>query len=174
MPFLNLPNSLSLSRIVLAIAGFLSVCEGLWPVAAICTAVAIGTDLLDGYVARRRSIASPLGGFIDHACDALFVSIILVALGLMGIVTLLLPPLVVVAFSQYALDSRALQGRPLRASTLGRYNGLAYYAVPTFVVFQQSLGILSGVLPLIYWLSVLLCLTTIVSMLDRLRALLRG
>ena len=42
---------------------------------------------------------------------------------------LVLPGLVAAAFVQYTLDSRALAGQRLRASALGRWNGIAYFVL---------------------------------------------
>lgn len=39
-----------------------------------------------------------------------------------------LPGLVALAFVQYVIDSRADRGARLRASVLGRWNGIAYFA----------------------------------------------
>ena len=41
---------------------------------------------------------------------------------------------------QYALDSNALAGRHLRTSILGRYNGVAYYALVATAVGSQAVG----------------------------------
>ncbi|MEN8161708.1 MAG: CDP-alcohol phosphatidyltransferase family protein, partial [Myxococcota bacterium] len=70
--------------------------------------LAVGTDLLDGRVARRYGEVSPLGGFLDHLTDAAFVSLGLAALAVRGEAPPLLPALVALAFLQYTLDSRAL------------------------------------------------------------------
>src|SRR5512134_1964250 len=88
---------------------------------------AVATDLLDGRVARRFGESSTLGGFLDHATDAAFVSLGLAALVLRGEAPSPLPVLVALAFLQYTLDSRVVQGGALRASGLGRWNGIAYF-----------------------------------------------
>ncbi len=73
-----LANALSLSRIPLGIAFWLT--RG-WTSVAI-VAIAALTDALDGnvarFVARRRDIPlSPIGGWLDPLCDKLFVLIVL-------------------------------------------------------------------------------------------------
>jgi phosphatidylglycerophosphate synthase len=100
--------------------------------AAACLALAVASDFADGWLARRRSEASPLGGALDHGVDACFVAAASAALAWRGVLPWLLPPLIAAAFLQYALDSRAPAGG-LRPSPLGRWNGIAYYvgvAVP--------------------------------------------
>jgi CDP-diacylglycerol--glycerol-3-phosphate 3-phosphatidyltransferase/cardiolipin synthase len=69
-PFLSLPNAISLSRIVLA-AGFVAVPEAGARVALI--SVASATDVLDGWLARRRGITSQWGALIDPLADRAFV-----------------------------------------------------------------------------------------------------
>ncbi len=51
----------------------------------------------------------------------------------------LLPPLAITSFTQYVWDSKALSGAPLRASVLGRWNGIGYYVVVGTVVIREAL-----------------------------------
>jgi phosphatidylglycerophosphate synthase len=134
---------------------------------------AVATDLLDGRVARRLGQTSAFGGFLDHLTDATFVTVGAFALALRGEAPLLLPPLIALAFAQYTLDSRTLAGRPLRASTLGRWNGIAYFVLLGIPVCRDALGISwprNGLLLALGWL---LIASTIASMSDRLLALRR-
>lgn len=136
-------------------------------------ALAVATDLLDGRVARWRGEVSALGGLFDHATDAAFVAVGLGALALRGEMPALLPCLVGLAFLQYVLDSRALAGRPLRASGLGRVNGIAYFALLGVPVVRDGLGLglpSQGVVTVLGWLLVG---TSVVSMGDRALALRR-
>jgi phosphatidylglycerophosphate synthase len=140
------------------------------PAPALAAAVfvlAVGSDLLDGRVARRFGESSPLGGFLDHATDATFVTVGLAACARLGEVPALLPVLVALAFVQYALDSRALAGRALRASALGRYNGIAYFVLLGVPVVRDALGLVGPSASWVLGLGWLLVLTTVLSMLDR-------
>lgn len=103
--------------------------------------LAVATDLLDGPLARARGEASPLGGLLDHATDATFVSLGLLACAGRGLVPLLLPILVALAFLQYTVDSRALRGRELRGSMLGRWNGIAYFVLLGVPVVRDGIGL---------------------------------
>jgi len=122
-------NALTLLRLLAAAPCAWAVVTGRPALAAAAFALAVASDLADGRLARRRGEASALGGLLDHASDATFVSVGLGALALRGEVPAVLPALVALAFLQYALDSRALVGRPLRASRLGRWNGIAYFVL---------------------------------------------
>jgi len=130
-------------------------------------AVGVVTDLADGPVARRRGEASRLGGLFDHATDAFFVSLGLFALSTRGEIPLVLPGLVAVAFVQYAVDSRVQASRPLRASSLGRWNGIAYFVFLGIPVLRDALGWFwpgPGLVRLVAWVLVA---STLVSMVDR-------
>lgn len=144
-----------------------------WPAFALFW-LAVATDLLDGRVARRFGESSPLGGFLDHVTDAAFVSLGLAALALRGEAPVLLPALVALAFLQYTLDSRVIQGNALAASALGRWNGIAYFVPVGAVVVRDALGLgwpSAGIVLALGWALVA---TTGLSMADRLRAFMRS
>lgn len=129
--------------------------------------LAVASDLLDGRVARRRGEVSSLGGLLDHSSDALFVASGLGALALHGMIPWPLPILVAAAFVQYALDSRALAGRRLRTSELGRLNGIAYFALLGVPVVRDALGLGWPSPALVSGLGWLLVASTLLSMADR-------
>ncbi len=137
-----------------------------WWAAAALFIVAVVTDVFDGKLARRLHQTSPAGGLFDHGTDALFVTCGCWAIAQLDLINPILPWLIPLAFIQYMLDSKALQGIPLRMSTLGRYNGVAYYVVLGSAIGGQALTWhwLSLPVTILAWLLVL---TTLLSMLDR-------
>jgi phosphatidylglycerophosphate synthase len=66
----NLPNTISLSRVVLALA-FVLVSEPWDRIALI--AVAGFTDFMDGWLARHGRVESPAGALLDPLADRIFV-----------------------------------------------------------------------------------------------------
>jgi cardiolipin synthase len=79
----SLPNLLSLSR--LPLAGVFWVALGPTPKRALLAlgvmALAAGTDVLDGTLARRRGVSTAgMGSWLDPICDKLFVGAVLAAL----------------------------------------------------------------------------------------------
>jgi phosphatidylglycerophosphate synthase len=124
-------------------------------------------------VARRLGQASPRGALLDHAVDAIFCATGLAALALRGGVPAPLPALVALAFAQYAADSRALAGRTLRASALGRTNGIAYYVMIGVPVVRDALGLGWPGPAFVRAAGWALVATTLVSMADRAWAWLR-
>jgi len=133
--------------------------------------LAIASDLLDGIVARKLGTASARGMLFDHTTDFLFVTVSLAALAYINIVPVLLPILIVVAFSQYVLDSYLLfHQKQLRMSFLGRWNGILYFVplVTIAIAELNLLTILSDNLPtLTRWIAYGLVGTTIASIIDR-------
>lgn len=163
-------NLLTLIRLLVVVPCALAAWRGQWDSAAVLLSAAILTDLLDGPVARRFNHHTALGGLFDHATDALFIAVLLAALASRGLITPLLPALVAAAFIQYTLDSRALAGRPLKSSWLGRSNGIAYFVLGSIPVYARALDL--PWLPdlAVYAASWVLVATTLVSMADRLWA----
>ena len=133
--------------------------------------MAIATDVVDGRIARARGEASTFGGILDHTSDAIFVALGSLALAASERVPNLLPILIVVAFLQYAFDSRILAGHELRASLIGRWNGICYFIPLGIVVVREALGL---AFPADEWVRILgwaLVISTSVSIGDRLIAL---
>ncbi len=163
-PGLPWAHILTACRLFLAIPTVWSIVEQHWWVAAACFTAAALSDFFDGRIARAQGSQSNFGGLFDHATDATFVASTLAACASQGWVNPWLPVLVVTAFVQYSLDSKALAGAQLRANWLGRSNGIAY-----FVMVGISIGFallrLPQLVPLV--LSWLLSATTLVSMLNR-------
>jgi CDP-diacylglycerol---glycerol-3-phosphate 3-phosphatidyltransferase len=78
----NMPNLLSFSRVIATVLVFILVLISQPWSFLVATAIfflASMTDLLDGYLARRYHLVSPLGVFLDLTADKVFVSAILVA-----------------------------------------------------------------------------------------------
>ena len=164
-------NALSLLRLACAAPLALAIIAQHAGIATALFWFAVATDLADGPVARRYGEASPLGGLLDHAIDATFCATGLAAHASAGVVPWPLPLLVVLAFAQYTLDSRSLAGRPLRASRLGRWNGIAYFVAVAVPIMRDTLGWSWPGPSLVWWLAAGLVATTLVSMGDRALAL---
>jgi len=163
-------NALTLLRAAIAPVLAVAIVEG-HPIAA--TALfwaAVATDFADGWLARRDGVTSPLGGLLDHAVDATLCVLGLAALAHVGAVPWPLPALVALAFTQYVLDSRVHRGRPLVASRLGRWNGIAYYVLVATPIVRDALGWHWPGVSLVWWLAAALGLSTVASMLDRFAA----
>ena len=167
-------NTLTAVRLALAlpVAVALARPELLAPgVVALLVGLAIVTDFLDGPVARRQGTASASGMLFDHSTDCLFVTSGLTGVAIAGSITPILPVLIPFAFAQYVVDSYVWhRQRQLRASFLGRWNGILYF-VPIVLVAAARLPFPAGFASLLQLatgaLAYLLVASTVVSMLDR-------
>lgn len=129
---------------------------------------ALVTDFLDGPIARRRGTVTALSGTFDHVSDFLFVSSGIFAGATRGAFPWVLPIVITAAFAQYVIDSYWIHRHAkLRASKLGRYNGILYFA-PSCLDALIRLGLRFLRIPLMV-LNWLLVLSTLVSMIQRLR-----
>jgi cardiolipin synthase (CMP-forming) len=162
-------NALTALRAIAALPCAWLAANEQWAGAAVLLTLAVLTDLFDGPLARRLGQTSPLGGLLDHATDAWFVGCLLTGLWWAGLVPWLLPALVVAAFLQYVIDSRAHRGRRLRGNRLGRWNGIGYFAVAALPVLAGVLGYSVESAPAVLALSWLLIVSTVLSMLSRWR-----
>jgi phosphatidylglycerophosphate synthase len=164
-------NGLTLLRLLAAPLFAAAVTAGSPRLAVALFALAVATDLTDGWVARRFGETSPHGALIDHAVDAVFVTTGAAALAAAGVLPVLLPVLIACAFLQYAVDSRLTAAHGLRASALGRWNGIGYYVIVGTPVVRDVLGFAWPGAGLVMVLGWALVATTLVSMGDRLRRL---
>ncbi|WP_298866780.1 CDP-diacylglycerol--glycerol-3-phosphate 3-phosphatidyltransferase [uncultured Gimesia sp.] len=66
----NLPNTITVSRLVLAIILFVIIyLEGWWKTSALLFIIAAATDFLDGYFARKYNQVTTLGRILDPFVD---------------------------------------------------------------------------------------------------------
>lgn len=71
---LNLPNLITISRVVLAVVLFWLIdYDGYWRLAAAVFLVAACTDFLDGYVARKYGLVTTLGRIMDPFADKIII-----------------------------------------------------------------------------------------------------
>ena len=138
---------------------------------AILIGLAITSDYLDGPIARRAGKASAFGMLFDHTTDCLFVTGGLAGAAVAGAITPILPALIPFAFGQYVVDSYVWhRQRQLRASFLGRWNGILYF-VPLVLIAASRLPFAPGFASLLRLaasvLGYMLAASTVVSMIDR-------
>ncbi|RMG32971.1 MAG: CDP-diacylglycerol--glycerol-3-phosphate 3-phosphatidyltransferase [Planctomycetota bacterium] len=72
--WLNAPNIVTLSRLILAGALFVLIDRGYsWTAATVVFVIAAATDALDGYLARRYGLVTTLGRILDPFVDKIIV-----------------------------------------------------------------------------------------------------
>ena len=164
----TLSNGLTSMRLLAAPFFYWAIVSHGWWLACLLFWLAVASDVVDGRVARARNETSAFGGALDHGTDATFVTLGQLALVKIGATPELLPILIVVSFFQYAFDSRILSGRVLRASVIGRWNGIFYFVAPGILVTREALGLTFPPDAWINALGWLLVVSTVISMADRL------
>jgi CDP-diacylglycerol--glycerol-3-phosphate 3-phosphatidyltransferase len=137
-------------------------------VATALFALAVASDVGDGIVARRFGEQSGFGRLFDHAADAIFVTAGAATLASAGVLPPLLPTLIAASFLQYALDAKIAKASGPRPSSLGRWNGIAYYVIVAIPIVRDALGIDWPGPSFVMALGWLLIGSTLVSMGDRL------
>jgi phosphatidylglycerophosphate synthase len=169
-------NALTATRLAAAPVCAFAIANELHGIALGLFVLAVATDLVDGPVARRYGETSALGGLLDHASDATFVALGCLAVALRGELPWILSPLIAAAFVQYVLDSRTpVRSAPpraswaLRASSLGRWNGIGYFVALGIPVVRDGLSIGWPPTGLVLGVGWLLVASTLVSIVDRLR-----
>ena len=95
---MNLPNKLTISRIVMiplfVVAFYLTQIPVNFYISAGIFAIAAGTDFLDGYIARKYNLVTSFGKFLDPIADKVLVST--------ALIIMLVPPMGVVIVPWYA------------------------------------------------------------------------
>ena len=167
LDLISFANFLTAVRLLLAIPVCVGILNEEWLFCAVALFICLITDIFDGKMARRAGSASKFGGLFDHGTDAFFVTSVLGVLSAEQYLTRVLPLLIPIAFIQYLLDSRNNESQGLKASSLGKANGIAY-SIPICLVVGA--GLFDWLWPymaakILAWVLVA---TTILSMLDRL------
>lgn len=138
---LSLPNGISITRI-LAIPLILVLLRNPEPTYQILTAtlflLAAVTDTLDGYMARRRSMVTTLGKFLDPLADKL-----LIVTALIGLITTRGVPVwmvIVIVGREIAVTGlrgiAASQGIVIAAGRLGKYKTFFEVSSITFFILN--------------------------------------
>ena len=132
---------------------------------------ALISDVADGAVARKLNQVTNIGGLLDHGSDALLVLSGFTVFAAFGVITWALPILVVIAFAQYVWDSGSLRRAPLRASSLGKLNGMMYFAFVILLIAREAFFLPIPNAAATSYLAWGLVLSTLVSITDRLIAI---
>jgi CDP-diacylglycerol---glycerol-3-phosphate 3-phosphatidyltransferase len=143
---MNLPNTLTLARIFLVpivVAVLLTVEIRIWAFwgASLFLAAAL-TDLLDGYLARRRKQVTTLGRLLDPIADKLLISSALIALVQLNIVKAWMVAIIVGReFAVSGLRSIAAhEGFSIDVSTLGKGKMVTQVAAVVGLILGSKYG----------------------------------
>src|SRR5690348_18262522 len=93
MPFEWTPNKVTLLRVVVGFAAVSLFGRGAWPnlVAVALTVTSIALDALDGHIARKKKMATPVGAQLDILGDRMIENVYFTYFAVVGMVSLWLP-----------------------------------------------------------------------------------
>ncbi|TMC93828.1 MAG: CDP-diacylglycerol--glycerol-3-phosphate 3-phosphatidyltransferase [Chloroflexi bacterium] len=111
-------------------------------VATVLFVLGSGTDFLDGYLARRYKLVSPLGVFLDLTADKVFVSVILIALVQVGLVPAWIVAVIIAReFLVTGLRSMAsAKGKVIPAGKWGKQKTLITMVAMSALLLAKGLG----------------------------------
>ena len=141
----NVPNILSLGRMVATVLIFVLVLVNVpWAYLLATVLFVLGaiTDFLDGYLARRFKLVSPLGVFLDLTADKIFVVAILVALVQVNLVPAWIVGVIVAReFLVTGLRSMAAaKGKVIPAGIWGKQKTLITMVAMALLLLAKGLG----------------------------------
>lgn len=157
---LNLPNILSLTRILLVpllVAVLLTKFEGKEFVGLGVFLVASLTDFLDGFIARRRGLITRLGKLLDPAADKILTSAAFIALVELGVA----PAWMVVAiiareFAVSGLRSvAAAENVVLGAIFSAKFKTVSQMVAIALLIIYERLGSFEHLAPIALWVAML-------------------
>ena len=141
---LNLPNALTVLRILLIPPFALLLVSGRYGYALAVFAAAGLTDLLDGLAARKLGQTTDLGKVLDPLADKLLVLSTIVALTVMGRMPVWLTATVLVRDAVLIVGGVHMYRRGLRVHLLPTILGKATTAILIGVVLAELYGIYAG------------------------------
>ncbi len=155
---LNLPNALTLSRILIVpvlvvvlltkTSGWQFIGLGLFLVASL-------TDFLDGFLARRRKQVTALGKLLDPAADKILTSAAFISLVGLGLAPAWM--VVVVVAREFAVSSlrslAAAQDVVLAASFAGKVKTTTQIVAISLLIISDRLGAFDVLAPVSLWVA---------------------
>jgi len=93
MPFEWTPNKVTLLRVAVGFAAVSLFGRGAWPnlLAVALTVTSIALDALDGHIARKKKMATPVGAQVDILGDRMIENVYFTYFAVVGMVSLWLP-----------------------------------------------------------------------------------
>jgi len=160
---MNLPNKLTILRILLVpVCAYLAAVGEHIP-AAVVFAVAALTDTLDGIIARKRHLVTNFGKFADPIADKVLVLSMLIALTYRHVLPVWLP--IVVVFRELMVDGlrmvAAEHGMVVPAGWSGKIKTVSQMILILIALLTQAVHPLDMTL-----LSVIVCALTLYSGLE--------
>jgi cardiolipin synthase len=144
LPFLSIPNLISLARIILVPIVVWAITSGEMLVAFALFLAAGISDAVDGFLAKRFHMTSELGAYLDPLADKALIVSIYVALGIAGALAIPLVILVVsrdiMIISGFMLSWLVGKPMPIRPLPVSKANTVAQILLATLVLAEHGFG----------------------------------
>ena len=150
----NIPNMLTISRIVASVAGATSFIIGNIPLSVILYIYGAVSDCFDGLAARKLNAFSELGRKLDAISDKIYAGSLLIPSIVCGNFLMIMPLLFELKISQINLKSQKMRFKT-ETQRVGKFKTALLF--PTMIV-----GLLATLNPYMYLLLAILLPTTIV------------
>jgi len=165
----NIPNALTLTRLLLIIPFLMFIYSREYACAFYIFLLAGFTDGLDGWLARCFHWQSPFGTFIDPIADKLLISASFIALALVGklpwwVVFLVFARDMTISVGVIAWLSFIPKKPDFKPTYLSKINTVMQLALVTLCLFEQAFFVFES--PLCQVFLVLTVLTTSISFMD--------
>lgn len=147
-----LPHLLTAIRVGLALPLAAALYRYDLPLVTVLLSLAVVSDLLDGWLARKLNACSTFGAYFDATADFALVAAAFGALTLRGVYPAWMLLLIGLMFAQFVLTSRA---RRAMYDPVGKYFGAALYSVILALTLLPDLLLSYALLAGIVMLSVL-------------------
>ena len=129
MAMRNLPNAVTVGRLLIAAMAFVSIFVEFWTSAFCLILISVFMDVLDGALARRLNLVSKAGVFLDIMADKIVIISTFLIIGYK-----LRPPFfylgLLMLFREYAMDTMraiaASQGKVISADKLSKLKGIFF------------------------------------------------
>lgn len=153
--FVNIPNMLTLLRILLTPLFAICLLRHLLAPALLVFAVASLTDALDGMVARIFSQKTTLGAYLDPVADKLLLATGIITLAIQGLIPSWLAVIIItrdiIILCGVALLNIMRRDFMVKPSLLSKATTLSQIAVVMTVLASESLHGLGQIMPLLFW-----------------------
>ena len=168
MGSINLPNALSLGRILLVPAMVALLLERWEEHGLAVFLIAALTDLLDGWVARRRNQVTTLGKLLDPLADKLLVCSAFIALAQTHPRDVKAWMVVIIVSREFAVTGlrniASTKGVTLSASHLGKAKTVGQMAAIVLLLLgRERLGAVGGLVPIVLWAAVVMAFVSMLQ-----------
>ena len=163
---MNLPNSITLTRIFLVpiLVAVLLTKHDVLVAVAIFLAASV-TDLIDGYLARKRGQVTTLGILLDPVADKLLISSAFISLVQLGIVPAWM--VVIIVGREFAVNGlrnvASSQGFAIDASELGKLKMVSQVAAITLLILGSQYPAFATFGYIALWVVVLFALLSAID-----------